>query len=551
MKKITLGLSALALALGASAKENPAIVPDVAIMGFSPDNKACVGEIMNTVFIFDMNDLTAPKIFEENEEGTVGYSVGSGNFIGNNTLVLQRVADGASAWTWSADGSIINGRWRTLNTGAITAMGSPNGVTADGSRICGNMAGNGQFGQENVTYTLPCYWDVEGSTFTRTALEHPDKDYAGLAPQYVTALAISDDGKTIIGQLVSNNGFLCEYIVYKQADDGKWSYVKPFADQVNPHHLVLPEYPGEGPTIPTAEAYLTAEEKAAFDKAMQAYENGQGEEPDAEDYLTDPAARAAYLAAIAEYNEWGKKYNEYDTVDRQILLQSISFVFNQGSISPDGHYFATSAKKSYMEADGNYYDVYEPILYDLEKMEQVTIPIEAPDQPGYALSLLVTGVSNNGDLVGYERMSDIDFGYILKAGDTKWTPLEEYVVELQPSMADWVNKNWCHTIQVLVDEEEDIYEYQDLVITGLPFMSRDFTQLSTVAYSFWDDGDEALYNRYLSYVIDLNAEASIREVSAAKSDSGNDVWYNLQGRKVVKPTSAGIYLRNGEKVVVK
>ena len=34
-------------------------------------------------------------------------------------------------------------------------------------------------------------------------------------------------------------------------------------------------------------------------------------------------------------------------------------------------------------------------------------------------------------------------------------------------------------------------------------------------------------------------------------EDGEDQWFDLQGRKINKPTKAGLYIRNGKKVVIK
>lgn len=550
MKKQIAGICAFALFSSAMAFDNPTVLPDAVVTVFSPDNKACVSEMMNSVFFFDLNDIMNPRIFSESEDGLIGYSVGSGNFISNQTVLVFRAQEGASAWCWSPEGSILNGRWRTMNPSSFNSgMGMPNATTADGSRACGNMSGGGQFGQEDVTYVTPCVWDFSGTAFSRTPLDHPATDYAGLAPQYVTALAISDDGKTVIGQVVSNNGFLCEYVVYKQDANGLWSYVKPFDDLVNPNNIVLPPYPGDGPAIPSPETYFSDAEKAAFDKAMEAYQNGQGAEPDAADFLLEPAGIAAYNKAVDEYNAWAKKINEYNEVNRQILRESITFVFNQGAISPNGRYFVTSSSKTYVDnTDGSFVDIYEPVLYDLEEMKLIDIPTTFPGDPSSPLSLLVTGVSNNGDIIGYERISDIEYGYFLKNGAAQWMPLEDYIIERNPSLADWIQQNWKHTVEIVVDEEEGITDFVDMIITGVPFISRDFSMLSTVTYAFWTDGDEALYNRYLSTIIKLDEPASAIDELTAASSSSEDEFYDLQGRRVLNPTR-GLYIGNGKKIL--
>ncbi|MCM1309757.1 MAG: hypothetical protein NC301_01870 [Bacteroides sp.] len=552
MKKQTLSLMVLCVTTSAVATDNPRIVPDAGIIGFSPDNRVCVSEVNRTVLMFNVDDLTSPVIFSESEDGLEGYELGNGNCISNSSVMVFRAGQGASAWCFSQQSGVANGRWYSLNGGITTTMGTPNAVTADGSRVCGGMPGNGQFGQEDVTYVVPCLWDFDGKTFTRTPLDHPTTDYAGLVPQYVTALSISDDGKTIAGQIVSNNGFLCEYVIYQQAADGTWSWFKPFEDQVNPNHLVLPEYPGEGEAIPMAETYLDAEEKAAFDKAMDAYEKGQGEEPDAREYLKNAKGIAAFNAAVERYNNWAKKYNEYDEINHRILMESVSFVFNTGRVSPNGKYLCASNTKSYAEADGSTFDVLHPVLYDIENRKIIDIPLNAPGYTAdYAFDVTVTGVSNDGDLIGYERMGDVDFGYVLKHGASQWMPLEEYIIERQPSMAQWIQDNWFHTIETVIDEDEGYVEYADLTISGIPCMSADFSKLATMVYVFWNDGDETLLNRYVSYVIDLDQPASISEITAGADAADSDSWYNLQGIKLTRPAAAGIYINNGRKTFVK
>lgn len=52
--------------------------------------------------------------------------------------------------------------------------------------------------------------------------------------------------------------------------------------------------------------------------------------------------------------------------------------------------------------------------------------------------------------------------------------------------------------------------------------------------------------------IDDNETTGIRVISpAADNDTNTDGWYNMQGMRVSKPTTAGIYINNGKKVVIK
>ena len=52
--------------------------------------------------------------------------------------------------------------------------------------------------------------------------------------------------------------------------------------------------------------------------------------------------------------------------------------------------------------------------------------------------------------------------------------------------------------------------------------------------------------------VDDNETTGIRVISPATSNDTNvDAWYNMQGMRVSKPTTAGIYINNGKKVVIK
>lgn len=546
MNKHLFALCTIGIAASAFAVDKPYIIPDAVILGFSPDNTVAVSQISSSVFFFDLESDEAPLIFSESEDGLTGYSIGNGNFVANNTILITRNIQGPSAWRWSQTRGVHNGRWSTLNSSDDNSgMGGPNGVTPDGNRICGNMATGVQFGTtEDGTMVVPCYWDYTDGSFIRTALPYSTKDYCGMAPQYVTALAISDNGKTIIGQSVSNNGFLCEYLIFSQQADGTWKCTSPFADKINPNHLTLPEYPeGEAPAVPSPETFLDEEGRAAYDAAYQAFQNGQGEEPNPADYLT-PEGVAAYNAQVDISNAWVEKYNAWREVDLQILNESDSFVFNQGSISPNGKYMVGSTSVSYIDQNDNLFSVYKPVLYDIENGTEVTIPTDK--------SILVTGVSDLGDIIGYERNSDIDFGYALPAGATEWMPLEQYVVERNPELADWVEENWKHEVQVIVDEEEGIVEMQELYITGLPIMSRDFSLLSTIAYTFWTDGPDEYYQRYCSSIVPMGSTRSgIQAVNADVNANANAAWFDLQGRRYDAPSAPGIYIHNGSKVIVK
>lgn len=535
MKSTLLSLCALGVSFMASAIDEPFIQPSSAIMGFSPDNTVAVSNYYGNLFIFDLESGEEPKVFTESADGLTSYTVGCGNFIGNNTVCASRGSRyGASAYIFGASGA-VNGRFVQISNDVAGGMGSTNGVTPDGTRLCGNAPTGVEFGIDaQGTMVVPCVWYRNGNSFTRHMLPKPEGDYLGLAPQYITANAISADGKTIIGQVRSGNGFLNEFLIYTEGEDGTWSVRKPFESLVNPNHIAIPAYPGEGPEIVSQEQYMTEEEFNAYQAALDAYyKNPTGEMPSYEEFMT-PEEIAAYNAALQPYLEWLVKYDAFEKVDMEIREQSVSFLFNQGAISPNGKYLVGSSETGYFDADMNYHPVYAPVLYDIEN-DKILVK-EGP-------SILVTAVSNDGTIVGYERRDDIDFGYVLPLGATEWIPLEKWVVERRPELAEWVEKNWKHEIEVIVDEEENITEFRDMYITGMPFMSADFSMLSTVAYYFWTDAPDTLRNDYNSCIVPLSEGSAIREVESNVTDANAPVeFFNLQGVKVNDPSN-GIYIR--------
>ena len=49
----------------------------------------------------------------------------------------------------------------------------------------------------------------------------------------------------------------------------------------------------------------------------------------------------------------------------------------------------------------------------------------------------------------------------------------------------------------------------------------------------------------------IGGDDVITGISRVASEVGNDVWYNLKGQRIDTPTRKGLYIKNGQKVVVK
>ena len=75
--------------------------------------------------------------------------------------------------------------------------GSLHSITPDGSRVCGMIGGGSAY------RNLPIYCDIDanGNFSEPQVLPFPDKDFFGSRPQYCSATWMSDDGKTVAGQV--------------------------------------------------------------------------------------------------------------------------------------------------------------------------------------------------------------------------------------------------------------------------------------------------------------------------------------------------------------
>jgi len=53
-----------------------------------------------------------------------------------------------------------------------------------------------------------------------------------------------------------------------------------------------------------------------------------------------------------------------------------------------------------------------------------------------------------------------------------------------------------------------------------------------------------------SYTISTDNTTAIEGIFDEEAD-GEEKWYDMQGRRINKPTKAGLYIKNGQKVVIK
>lgn len=255
-----------------------------------------------------------------------------------------------------------NGDWKALPMPAELQkpglMSQADDITPDNKRICGVMA-HASFGVSNETMVVPCYWDLQadGTYSMPIALPCPELDFTGRAPQYVTARAISADGKTIVGQVTDYSGFYVFPIVYRQDAEGKWSYDMCCNDMIYNKDAQFPLVPEE-PKWVDAEDYMDDAAKAAWAAALAQYEEEAAiaqeefmagnyeypwpEYPEIGNYVSD---KEAYNAAMDAYTTANDAYQEalnalYEMWDDPTIMYGPSFDFNTVMLSADGRYMS-------------------------------------------------------------------------------------------------------------------------------------------------------------------------------------------------------------------
>lgn len=299
MKKVLLLLAGAAVAASALADNNPAIYDNLMLQKMSSDANWLVSDDGTGSMI--IIDRVNNKQYEYQTTEDTFYAVGIGNCVSNNGIVLASITNGmmdASYWQ--------NGEWIALPVGeADNGMCGAQGITPDGKRICGYVGQSAMSVDASSIMVLPAVWTMgeDGKYGMYTALPHPELDFSGRLPQYITAVAISDDGKTVCGQVGDYTGSCMQPIIYNQAEDGTWSYTLLMEDKFKPAGEAWPVWPGDD--APVIQDYMTEAQKEAYDAAVDAYTEAyaeyQANKPMPEDYLS-PEEREAWQEAVDNWN---------------------------------------------------------------------------------------------------------------------------------------------------------------------------------------------------------------------------------------------------------
>lgn len=558
-------------AIFAQGVNTPQAYPSLQVTNISPDgNYICGQNVMNGTLTV-INRSTGESFTTSNDEGMFNYAVGLGNCMSNIGIVVCSQTDACDE-----AGYCLNGEWHVLpvkeeDTGVLLA----NGITPDGSRICGQI-GKVAFGLEDNLMQQPVIWNrnADGTYGDYVELPYPTKDFAGQTPQYVTAIAISADGKTIAGQVTSNTGMVQEPIIYQEAEDGTWTYNLIHNKELfNPNDVVLPEYPGEAPEYPNASDYMTEEEMEAYNNAVEAYDaysatypnkdeymtaeeyaayqealanyNGDGPYPWPDDFMTaeeltayenavneyyenmppnpsqadymNEASKANYEEALAQYNvafdEWSVKFNEYMDAYESLTSSAPSFQFNLVALSSNARYLSmTNSSISFFGPSLPSV----PYVFNLETGEYATY--------GDKLDGFVNFISDDGSMLAAVNNSLVDrnlyTAYVCdNLEDGTFVALQDFVKNHNEDLYEWMNTNMRHTYEEYVFDEE-ISDYvpeimEDAWLTGLATATNDMSCISTWVSNVWGvDYELEDMDFFYSYILPIGETSGVFNAAA-------------------------------------
>lgn len=501
----------------------------------SPNGKWVASQNIGSVFIYIQDSDEYVEYAASPDAVTEYYATGIGNCISNNGILVGSTNDATCAY-WQ------DGQWTPLLVKEENAaLNMAHGITPDGSRIVGQVGGSG-LNMYSEIMVKPVYWDrnAEGGYDSYQPLPCPTTDFCGRKPQYITAIAVSDDGKTVIGQIVDWSGFFIYPIIYTQDNEGVWSYRTIDEGVLYPEGTQFAPWPGE---MPDPKEYMTEEELAEYLEAMneymielEKYNNGEistcPSEPVAEDYIFEYYNE--YSSAMHEYAEL---YNNFEAVFNEVMYNSC-FIFNNVYLSGNGRYYSTTIEGVDASNPLAPKVTRTPCRIDLENGDAI-VSVEGVQD------MIASSAMNDGRFVvqsparAYARSS-----YIVSEDGKTLTPFVDYISAIDNATGEWI-KNLCF-FQVIVPTEFDEYgypinyQYVDSIVSGSVYCNSEGTVFGSFMYDEWS---ENVAYREFSYTINLNELDAIEGVETdsdlavyvaekrlyINGEAGNVTLYDMRG----------------------
>lgn len=553
---------------------------------------------MKKFLLLGMTALTAasvwaldPKVFTEFEVKSVspdGAYVGLSDFMSGSTYIYN-VATGELGEGWgeeidqytigqgrafSKDGIVVgsqydqaayleNGEWHDLNSPNPMFTSFAHGISSDGKMIVGIVGlAPTSLDDQAVPMKAPALWirQDDGTYSDCIVLPYPEKDFTGRVPQYVTAISVSDDHKTIVGQVQDYSGSLTYLITFNLGDDNEWSYNDSYSKMVNPNNVDFPEDPGECPEYPELASFMSDDEKAAYDAAYQAYvDSGYDEElyPDINDYLTDEE-KAAYDAALAQweqdYEEWYARFEVFNEILEELRIIGKPLVFNNVLLSYDGKTVVSTVEITEEDPTSwfGYTSYYAPVTIDLTTSEYTCKPAE--------YNVLASGLTSNGTILGWVDAMEGRITKVFLPGSEEPVGMIGLLEHVSSPSVDWAKENLIHDALGFDWETYEEYTIPDVELAGVPYASDDMSIIASTVPVSWDDEDAWVYSYIFSGVgsgvkgvaadaealaikvvkggtIVLNAEADV-----AVYDLNGALLYKGAGKNIETGLASGVYV---------
>lgn len=537
------------------------ILPNVIGKKISPDGSLILGETPSGMATYN---LSTGKQYDYDES----YN-GNGNCISEEGVIV------GSAFISSK----YDFRGVFMKDGLVsevpafdkTSFCSLEGITKNGNRVCGMVLNpnldNPDIFDPAFNYMLyvPIYGDVneDGTISDYEYLPVPTKDFFGAAPQYCTAVWISDDGNTIAGQVCDNTGMYYYPIVYK-FDGTEWTYSLPSESLFNPNKLDVSSFPEFNMRRPNVFDYIPDEaQRERFASNLEAWEEeGMNDEDNPYNYLTryttDELAEA-YWNAVDEYEEAELYYesvilpNYLDNLEK-VTKESVFFAQNLMAMNSEGSLMAMTACKFAETSTDPYKEIFVPYLFDL-----VTGDIKSYENTNG--NLCPMQLTEDGTIIAWAPQQQTEYGYSIPTesyidpeGKGEFIPIQEYIDSRNPYYAKWMQNHL--TCQVILNGETINY-----MNSGFCSVTEDFSILAGgVMVSIGLNGGPLDENgepiEYFTYLFDDMSGAGINEIQLP--EEGLIHVYNLQGLSVLitlnkqdlQSLPKGLYIINGKKMII-
>lgn len=527
----------------------------IMLSSMSPDGKYLLSNSDGSVII--LNTAAGDTLYyEENSVTGENYSIGMGNAANNLGMIVGSIS-------LYDPGVWYNGAWTALPLQEGMKKGTntlANGITPDGKYICGSVSTSVSLGESSNTTYFPCIWEMkeDGTYGEYELLPFPEKDFTGRSPQYITALCISDDGKTVAGQVRCFDGFVNYPIVYTKGDDGKWSYKEYGLGKIVDPDAKFPEYPKVEPKEPKMEDYMTADSIASYNNALERYQDSlsmyyqklienRPTRPKQIDFISD---KEGYNAAITAYDKAYTAYSDSISAFNEVYYQAwtgASYTFNVVALSANGKYLAQTIEREDPDADPlEPTNMARPAFIDLTSNGEVT--------ETEAKSMSAFSITNDGTIIASSPAVDYTRNaFVISKGTTSPVKFEDWVAERCDTASLWLKKNMLYDVTLYSYDAEgnpvaDVVK--DSLITGSMMCNPDGTVFLAYAWNYWADSEENA--GFTSYVLDITDPDSPTGIAVLtrRDENGNVKISAAEGRISVEGDVASfdVYDMSGRKI---